>query len=187
MIPTQQVQDLFKPLLGQFAWNVDGGVGSMLTLEFGAPHILVREPRVPSPGGSERVRRHLRRRHVSVVGDWHLWIQYCDWKISVADGSCDSENFDWRRPDECLGDLDGQRLIGVGVGSLPNSWKFEFDLGGALGLWPPRPNTRLRTTCGASIAGAPILKTHVSWPPCRATVRLCSHSRSATPPDRRFP
>ena len=134
MIPTQQVQDLFKPLLGQFAWNVDGGVGSMLTLEFGAPHILVREPRVPSPGGSERVRRHLRRRHVSVVGDWHLWIQYCDWKISVADGSCDSENFDWRRPDECLGDLDGQRLIGVG--SLPNSWKFEFDLGGALGLWP---------------------------------------------------
>jgi len=114
MIPTQQVQDLFKPLLGQFAWNVDGGVGSMLTLEFGTPHIIVSEPRVPSPGGSERVRRHLRRRHVTVRGDWHLWIQYCDWKISVSDGSCDSESFDWRQPDECLADLDGQRLIGVG-------------------------------------------------------------------------
>jgi hypothetical protein len=46
MTPTQQVQDLFKPLLGQFAWSVDGGVGSMLTLEFGAPHIIVREPKV---------------------------------------------------------------------------------------------------------------------------------------------
>jgi hypothetical protein len=136
MTSIQQVQDLFKPLLGQFAWNVDGGVGSMLTLEFGTPHIIVREPRVPSPGGSERVRRHLRRRHVTVRGDWHLWIQYCDWKISVSDGSCDSESFDWRQPDECLADLDGQRLIGVGSGSLPNSWKFEFDLRGVLELWP---------------------------------------------------
>ena len=45
--PTQQIQDLFKPLLGQFAWNVRGGVGSMLTLEFGAPHIIVREPDRP--------------------------------------------------------------------------------------------------------------------------------------------
>ena len=26
--------------------------------------------------------------------------------------------------------------IGVGGGSLPNSWKFEFDLGGVLELWP---------------------------------------------------
>lgn len=132
----QQVQDLFKPLLGQFAWNVSGGVGSMLTLEFGAPHVIVREPIVPRNATSERVRRHLRRRHVRVGGDWHLWIQYCDWKISVSDGSCDSENFDWRQPDECLADLDGQRLVGVGAGALPNSWKFEFDLGGTLELWP---------------------------------------------------
>jgi hypothetical protein len=136
MTSTQQVQDLFKPLLGQFAWNVDGGVGSMLTLEFGAPHIIVREPKVPSAKRSERVRRLFARRHVTVRGDWHLWIQYCEWKITVSDGSCDSENFDWRQPDECLKDLDGQRLIGVGSGSFPDSWRFEFDLGGALELWP---------------------------------------------------
>jgi hypothetical protein len=52
----------------------------------------------------------------------------------VSDGSCDSESFDWRRSDECLRDLDGQRLVGVGGGSLPNSWKFEFDLGGIFEL-----------------------------------------------------
>jgi hypothetical protein len=28
----------------QFAWNVRGGVGSMLTPEFGAPHTIVSEP-----------------------------------------------------------------------------------------------------------------------------------------------
>lgn len=136
MTTTQQVQDLFKPLLGHAAWSVRGGVGSMLTLEFGAPHIIVREPKVPNPKRSERVRRLLGRRHVSVRGDWHLWIQYCEWKITVSDGSCDSEGFAWRQPDECLADLDGQRLIGVGGGSLPNSWRFEFDLGGTLELWP---------------------------------------------------
>jgi hypothetical protein len=136
MTPTQQIQDLFKPLLAQFAWNVTGGVGSMLTLEFGAPHITIREPVVPRAARSERVRRHLRRRLVTVVGDWDLFIQYCNWKISVSAGSADSESFDWRQPDECLRDLDGQRLIGVGGGSLPNSWKFEFDLGGVLELWP---------------------------------------------------
>jgi hypothetical protein len=113
----------------------------MLTLEFGAPHVIVREPIVPRAATSERVRRLLRRRHITVVGDWDLFIQYCDWKISVSAGSSDSESFDWRRPDECLRDLDGQRL--VGGGSLPNSWKFEFDLGGVLEL---RPSTEYKAT-----------------------------------------
>jgi hypothetical protein len=136
MTPTQQINTLFKPLLGQFAWNVSGGVGSMLTLEFGAPHITVRDPVAPRAAKSERVRRHLRRRHVSIVGDWDLFVQYCNWKISVSDGSCDSDSFDWRQPNECLRDLDGQRLVSAGAGSLANSWKFEFDLGGVLELWP---------------------------------------------------
>lgn len=38
--------------------------------------------------------------------------------------------------DECLLDLNGQRLVAVASGSLPNSWKFAFDLGGALEVWP---------------------------------------------------
>jgi hypothetical protein len=42
--PTQQIGGLLKSLLDQLAWNVSGGVGSMLTLEFGAPHITVGEP-----------------------------------------------------------------------------------------------------------------------------------------------
>jgi hypothetical protein len=73
-------------------------------------------------------------------------------KISVSDGSCDSESFDWRQPDECLRDLDGQRLVSVGGGALPNSWKFAFDLGG---VWSSgrRPSTRRPTTFGASTAG----------------------------------
>jgi hypothetical protein len=48
LTPTQQIQDLFNPLLGHLASNVSGGIGSMLTLEFGAPHITVRGPSSPA-------------------------------------------------------------------------------------------------------------------------------------------
>lgn len=137
MSPTtpRQVQDLFRPLLGQLVWNVRGGYGSFLTLEFGKPHLSVREPMEPNPEGDARVRRALRRRRVSILGDWHLFIQYCDWRISVAGGSLDSQSIG-SFPDECLADLDGQRLVSLESGSLPNSWKFQFDLGGVLELWP---------------------------------------------------
>jgi hypothetical protein len=133
---TQQAKNLFRPLLGQLAWRVRGGYGSFLTLEFGAPHLAVREPITPKHARSKNVKRVLRRRHVSILGDWHLWIQYCDWKITVAGGSLDSETIGTSSPEDCLFDLDGQRLISVESGTLPNSWQFQFDLGGALELWP---------------------------------------------------
>lgn len=133
--PMQKVQGLFRPLIGQLVWNVRGGYGSFLTLEFGKPHMSVREPTGPNPESDARVQRNLRRRHVSILGDWHLFIQYCDWKISVADGSLDSQSIG-TSPDECLIDLDGQRLVSLEGASLPNSWKFQFDLGGELEVWP---------------------------------------------------
>jgi hypothetical protein len=135
MTPAPQVQDLFKPLLGQLAWHVRCGIGSFLTLEFGEPHIVTREPIVAGPRRSEQARRDLARRRIFVVGDWHLWIQYCDWKISVSDYSLNSGSAAISS-DECLSDLDGQRLVAVTGGVSPNSWKFDFDLGGALELWP---------------------------------------------------
>jgi hypothetical protein len=135
MATTQQVQDLIRPLIGQGAWNVRGGYGSFLTLEFGKPHVAIREPIKPNLESSARVQRNLRRRRIFVQGDWHLWIQYCDWKISVAEGSLDSGSANISS-DECLLDLDGQRLVSVESGALPNSWKFAFDLGGELELWP---------------------------------------------------
>jgi len=131
----QQIQNLFAPLLRQFPWNVRCGHGSFLTLEFGQPHIIVREPITASPGGSERVRRNLARRGISIAGDWHLFVQYCDWKISVADCSVDSQS-SGISSNECLLDLEGQRLVSVIGGSLPNSCKFQFDLSGGLELWP---------------------------------------------------
>jgi hypothetical protein len=38
--------------------------------------------------------------------------------------------------EECLADLDGQRLASAGVGTVPNSWTFTFDLNAQLEIWP---------------------------------------------------
>jgi len=70
MTPAQKIQDLFRPLIGEMAWDVRCGHGSFLTMEFGQPHIAVRDPVVASPGRSDRVQRNLGRRRVFVVGDW---------------------------------------------------------------------------------------------------------------------
>src|SRR6266478_1567630 len=89
----EQIKDLFAPLVGQLVWQVRRGVGTFLTLEFGTPHLSIREPIVASPDSLARVRRNLQRRGVYVTGDWHFWVQYGEWKISTADGvlqSCDS-------------------------------------------------------------------------------------------------
>jgi hypothetical protein len=139
MTPSQQTQDLFRPLVGQLVWNVRRGHGSFVTLEFGQPHISVREPITPSPDSSARVQHDLKRRRVFIAGDWHLFLQYCDWKISVSGGSLDSQCTS-SSPDECLLDLDGQRLVSVESGFLPHSWKFRFDLGGILDVWPSAQN-----------------------------------------------
>jgi hypothetical protein len=135
MTPAQEIQDLFRPVIGQLVWNVRGGHGSFLTLEFGKPHLAVREPIEAKPERSARERRQLQRRRVHVVGDWHLWIQYGDWNVSVSNGSLESGSLG-SSSNECLLDLDGQRLVSVASGSLPNSWKFKFDLDGALEVWP---------------------------------------------------
>jgi hypothetical protein len=84
----------------------------------------------------ERVQRNLMRRRVFIAGDRHLFIQCCDWAISVPGGSLTSKDIGSSSPEECLLDLEGQRLVSVESGSSPNSWRFQFDLGGVLELWP---------------------------------------------------
>src|SRR6266436_2543807 len=132
----EQIKDLFAPLVGQLAWQVRRGVGTCLTLEFGIPHLSIREPIVPSPNSLPRVRRNLKRRGVYVTGDWHFWVQYGECRISTAEGvlqSCDPIS---SPVDECLRDLDGQRLLSVDHGKLANSCSFKLDLGGILEIWP---------------------------------------------------
>jgi hypothetical protein len=132
----RKIEDFFVPFIDQVVWQVRRGHGSFLTMEFGAPHLAVREPIVPSAGTSGKVRRNLLRRHVDITGDWHFWVQYSNWTVSTSNGvltSCDARG---SPSDECLADLDGQRLVSVEAHAQARSSMFKFDLGASLEMSP---------------------------------------------------
>ncbi|HEY4200526.1 MAG TPA: hypothetical protein VGM83_08185 [Devosiaceae bacterium] len=129
--PDDPIGSVFAPVIGRPAWRVIDGYGSFLTLEFGAPHLAVREP-IISGSSSARVRQTLARRRVTPQGDWSLWIYCCAWQAFDGDrlvGTSDGKRAELHRVAQCL---DGQILTGVAVDFARAHTYFTFDLGGRL-------------------------------------------------------
>ena len=59
--------------------------GSFVTLEFGEPHLEVREPRDAEPDTSPKLRELFARRNVTIRGEWHLWVYCSSWSIHNSD------------------------------------------------------------------------------------------------------
>jgi hypothetical protein len=135
----ETVKSLFGPLIGLLVWSVRRGHGSFLTMELGMPHLSIREPIAPRHARSPRLRRDLERRQIHIVGDWHLWVRYGHWRLSTANGVLVSADPAGSPAGECLGDLDGQKLLSVEPGRVACSCVFAFDLGGLLEIWPSSP------------------------------------------------
>lgn len=55
-----KINQIIQPLLGNNAWGVKLGIGSFITMEFGAPII---------------------KRSKRIHGEWHLWIYCCGWYL----------------------------------------------------------------------------------------------------------
>jgi hypothetical protein len=72
------IEDVFIPIYGKPCWQFQQGYGSFLTLEFGEPHLHIREPWQAGAQASDKLQKHAARRLVSVHGDWHLWVYLCD-------------------------------------------------------------------------------------------------------------
>jgi hypothetical protein len=104
------LRQTFAPLIGLPAWFVRKGYGSSLTMEFGNPHLEIRQPKAASPQVSDQVRRALARRLVLPRGDWHLWIYCCHWRVLAEDReiacskrrACSSTPIGERRRDSTL-------------------------------------------------------------------------------------
>ena len=130
-----QIRQLWMPVIGRLAWGFTRVHGSIFFIEFGHPHLFVREPSA-SRSDSAKARRRAARRLVHLEGDWHFTVVYGDWTIRTAHGSLDSATSAGSVADECLTDLQGQRLVAVEPGDLPNSCRWNFDLGGILDVSP---------------------------------------------------
>lgn len=132
----EQVRELWHPLIGRIAWGVDRGHGSAFHMEFGAPHLVVREPVKPKHATSAKTQRLLQRRSVNVQGDWSFWVMYADWSLHTRDGVIDCTISPGSPADEALRDLEGQKLLSIEAGEKPNSCVLTFDLGAVLEIWP---------------------------------------------------
>ncbi len=129
------IQEAFAPLIGLPAWLVRKGHASCLTLEFGQPHLQVREP-VASSSDDEQVRRLFSRRRISPRGEWHLWIYCCHWRVI-----CAGNEIAWSEsPDEAIrkaaNEVDGQLLTSVSVHCVNRTSEFSFELGTTIQMWP---------------------------------------------------
>jgi len=124
-----------SPIIGLLVWSVKRGHGSFLTMEFGNPNLEVREPVVSSLSAMPKVTEALARRHVSIKGTWHFWVQDAVWGVSVGSKKCryDSDN---KVVDDVLKNLDGQRLIAINVADGTRELVLDFDLGGVLDISP---------------------------------------------------
>jgi len=130
-----QIKRSFARLLGMPCWGVSRGFGSFLTLEFGSPHLVVREPMPPTAEASARVKQLLARRSVHVRGRWHLWIHSCQWRV-VTKGRVVGDWTTPRRIERAARELNGQKLQDVTVGRRGAGTHFAFDLGAELETKP---------------------------------------------------
>jgi hypothetical protein len=124
------------PLIGLPAWFVRRGYGGFLTLEFGAPRLRIREPKVVAPDMSEKVAALYRRRKVTPRGEWRLWIYCCHWRVLSG-----GEEIGWSEDSDkkigaAVNELDGQVLTAAEADPAQGTSVFKFDLGATLQTWP---------------------------------------------------
>jgi hypothetical protein len=126
----------FAKVYGKPCWGVKQGHGSFLTLEFGKPHLEIREPIVARAGTSRRVRAGLARRGAYIHGDWHLWIYCCAWEALLDDKQVAHNESSDSRIARAADFLNGQKLVRFSIAPRGTRCCFEFDLGGVLKTRP---------------------------------------------------
>ena len=130
-----RISTIVAKLYGKPCWGVKPGWGSFLTLEFGKPHLEIREPMAAKRRASRTAREAFARRSVNVHGEWHLWIYCCDWEV-FSRGKRLGDSSTKRRVRRAAELLNGQMLKRFWI-SLPDViCVFEFDLGASLKTRP---------------------------------------------------
>ncbi len=125
----------FAKLVGLPCWQVERGQGSFLTMEFGKPHLRVREPTTPRRRVSARIRETLMRRFVRPQGEWCFWVYCADWQFRMK-GKLAGDSSSKRAIERAIRAMDGQILTGISLYHKKRQTVLHFDLGGRLVITP---------------------------------------------------
>jgi hypothetical protein len=117
-------------------WGCKRGYGSFLTIEFGEPHLRIRESLGQGEESETKRNGRLRERRVKVVGDWYLWIQDASWRLEVGPQTIESARFDATKLDGFLAMLDGQHLTNLEFEISRQEVHWSFDGDSDLFAWP---------------------------------------------------
>jgi hypothetical protein len=129
------IRNAFAPLIGLPAWLVRKGHASCLTLEFGQPHLEIREPPT-SCANSGWIRRYFSRRQITPRGEWHLWINCCHWRV-IRSGNVVawSESSDEAIIKAAL-QIDSLILTNTKVNHRNQTSEFAFESDTTINMWP---------------------------------------------------
>ena len=119
------IERSFRPLIGLPCWNARRSHGSIMMMEFGEPHLRIREPK-----------GKLRNRLVIPRGQWGLFIYLCNWIIDNGDNRIAHSESANEEMDNAIAFLDGQSLVSVNKGPRHAALEFCFDLAGRIRTFP---------------------------------------------------
>ena len=141
MMPCMEdpITTAFTPLIGLPCWGVERGHGSILSFEFGSPHLIVREPYVSNSPSAKLQKQSLRRR-VKPVGEWHLFVFCCHWSVTIASELLADDERTAEEIEAATHVLDGQKLTAVTLDPATRATILLFDLGATLKTWPYEAN-----------------------------------------------
>lgn len=127
---------ILSSALGLPCWQVrwDRQVG--LDMNFGVPHLEIREPRTGA-AKSARVRALFARRGVYLRGTHWLVMSPATWRLELADGLVVRDTSSAKRLDVAVARLDGEKLDGITVHARTGTTIFYFDLGARIVVRSP--------------------------------------------------
>jgi len=122
---------VFKKLYGKPCWGVKHIHGSIISLEFGKPHLEIHEPHRASRNASRRIREFFAGRQVYIKGEWTLLIWCCNWEIFRGGRRLGTSRMT-ASLERVSHYLDGQKLVDFSIEPHQMRSVFKFDLGGKL-------------------------------------------------------
>ena len=127
------IEKHFQGLATLPCWGVHWEPHVNLSMNFGAPHLHIREPKRTN-AASESIRLSFAHRQVTLRGRWWLWAFCSRWTLSIRGLQPVRSTASARRIQQAIRLLDGQCLVRAKVNPRNARTRFEFDLGAVLDL-----------------------------------------------------
>ena len=128
LINQELLSQYFSPLNELPCWNATAEYGSWIRLQFGAPHLNIRE------GNPASTISGMKRRAVFVAGDFELWIEMGAWEMFDNGKRVFHSEQSRNHLRRAAGRLNGQKLLKVELVAQSMTTLFVFDEGTQLNV-----------------------------------------------------